>query len=109
MNTREKRQLNKRFNRLCKRIDRSYDDVIEAFQLQSTCNSDRLYLMNSDDTGLGSVNPETGEIRDILIYFDDYNDIALTYRFLEAYLLTNEDVLDECSIYDLKRLLNRYK
>ena len=41
--------------------------------------------------------------------FPDYGDIALTKKYLEAYLITNEDVLESDVIEELKRLIERYK
>ena len=39
----------------------------------------------------------------------DYADIALTKKYLEAYLITNEDVLDAEVVEELKRLIALYK
>ena len=39
----------------------------------------------------------------------DYTDIALTKKYLEAYLITNEDVLDAEVVEELKRLIALYK
>ena len=108
--------LKRKFNKMCKRLnrrfDQSYDDVLCAFQLNSTCGTDKAFLSSAYDcalTKIKSTSSTTYKPYDILMYFSDYTDIALTRKYLEAYLLTNEDVLEADKIEELKRLIERYK
>ena len=56
---------------------------------------------------LVDINASTGLLE--LQIFPDYNDIARVKYYLEAYLLTNEDVLEAETIEELKRLIELYK
>lgn len=103
-----KKNFNRRVNKLFKAFPKSFDDVVEAIQLQSTCGSEKHYLVNDDNTAIGRIHPQYGDIEDILMYFQDYTDIALTRKYLEAYLTTNRDVLEQTDINELERLLKRF-
>jgi hypothetical protein len=58
---------------------------------------------------MGIINPDTGRPEDILMYFPDYSVIERTRYFLQAYLTTNEDVLETPVIEELLELINRYQ
>lgn len=55
---------------------------------------------------VAKIDPETGEICHYLYYFRDFNDIYRIIYYLDAYLTTNKDVLDEEQIDELKRLID---
>lgn len=103
-----KNKFNRRVNKLVKAFPKSFDDVVEAIQLQTTCGSERHYLVNNDNTAIGRVNPPYNDIEDILMYFPDYTDISLIHKYLEAYLITNREVLEQKDIDELERLLKRF-
>lgn len=104
-----KRKFNKMCDRLNRRFDRSYDDVLCAFQLGSTCGTDKAFLGSAYDCSLAIINPETKVPQDILMYFPDYSEIERTRYFLQAYLTTNADVLETPVIEELISLIERYK
>lgn len=103
-----KNKFNRRVNKLFKAFPKSFDNVVEAIQLQSTCGSEKHFLVNDDNTAMGRIHPQYGDIEDILMYFPDYTDMALTRKYLEAYLTTNRDVLGQVEINELERLLKRF-
>jgi hypothetical protein len=103
-----KTKFNRRVNKLVKAFPKSFDDVVEAIQLQCTCGSEKHFLVNDDGTAIGRVNPPYNDIEDILMYFPDYTDMSLTHKYLEAYLTTNRDVLGQSDINELERLLKRF-
>ena len=112
--TREDRRLSRKIHRLIKKNNRlrrklaeqladAHQTVICGIQTQI---EGELYVAGYT---LAKINDETGELHDFLMYFPDYNDIALTRKCLEAYLLTNREHLDECLVNDINRLLARYQ
>lgn len=55
------------------------------------------------------VHPITGEICDYLIHFDHMSLIHSTIEVLEAYLMTNQDVLTASDVYKLNRIIEQWK
>lgn len=55
---------------------------------------------------IARINQETGELCNFLVHFQDYHFIYRILYYLEAYLTTNKDVLNEESIDELKYLIN---
>lgn len=104
-----KRKFNKMYNRLGRVFDKSYADVVSAFELESTVGTDKAFLMSRQNCAIGIPNPETGRPEDILMYFPDYSTIERTRYFLEAYLTTNGDYLETPVIEELLELIDRYK
>lgn len=103
-----KKNFNRKLDKLFKGFPKSFDDVVEAIQLQTTCGSEKHFLVNNDNTAMGRIHPQYGDIEDILMYFQDWNDIALIHKYLDAYLTTNRDVLEQKDIDELERLLKRF-
>lgn len=90
----------------------SYDTVLEAFYQESTFGSDKCFLASGYNCSLAKIDPDTNMPVDVLMYFPDYTAIQLTKKYLEAYLITNEDVLAEIDpdrIDELKSLIERYR
>ena len=111
--TKENRRLNRKIARTIKRYHQLRRDLseqlVEAYQtvihgIQMRVEGE-LY---TDGYTLARIDDETGEVRDFLMHFEDYNDIALTRRCLEDYLRINHEHLDECLVNDINRLLVRY-
>lgn len=107
------KKIDKEFNRMCdklnKRFDDSYEDVLTAFSLESTCGTDKAFLASKYNCSMAKINPENGKPHDILMYFPDYTLIEQTRYFLDVYLTTNRDVLDADVISTLEALIERYK
>lgn len=107
------RKLNKKITKLNKEItklfDVSYDTVLEAFYQETVFGSDKAFLASNCNCSIAKIDPDTNFPVDVLMYFPDYFAIQSTKKYLEAYLLTNEDVLDEDEIVELKSLIDRYK
>ena len=104
-----KRKFNKMYDKLGKSFDKSYADVVTAFEIESTLVTDKAFLMSRQNCAIGIINPETGKPEDILMYFPDYSLIERTRYFLEAYLTTNDGFLDTETVETLIELIGRYK
>ena len=104
-----KKRFNKMYNKLSKSFDKSYADVITAFEIESTLGTDKAFLMSRQNCAMGIINPDTGRPEDILMYFPNYSIIEQTRYFLEAYLTTNDGVLDTEAVETLIELISRYK
>ena len=103
------RKFNKMYDKLSRSFDKSYADVVSAFELESTLGTDKAFLTSRQNCAMGIVNPDTGTPEDILMYFPDYSTIERTRYFLEAYLTTNGDYLETPVIEELLELIDRYK
>lgn len=104
-----KKRFNKMYSRLSRSFDKSYADVVTAFEIESTLGTDKAFLPSRQNCAMGVINPDTGRPEDILMYFSHYSTIERTKYFLEAYLTTNEDYLDTPVIEELLELIDRYK
>lgn len=99
-----------RFNKECERmkaiqvtrVAEAHTEVRRAICRGCNIGDDDFHVLNNS---LARVNQETGELVDFLMYFEDYNDIAIIVRTLEAYLTTNREYLNECRINDLERII----
>ena len=54
------------------------------------------------------IDQETGECIDYFLYFEDYSPIARIRYYLEAYKLTNEDVLEQKQLDELTELIKHF-
>jgi hypothetical protein len=104
-----KKRFNKMYRKLSRSFDKSYADVVTAFEIESTLGTDKAFLASRQNCAMGIINPDTGRPEDILMYFPDYSVIERTRYFLQAYLTTNEDVLETPVIEELLELINRYQ
>lgn len=86
------------------RLDKSYDVVINA--ICSDLVTDKTF---KDGQKLHRIDPVTGECIDYLIYFPDSDKIHKIHYYLEAYLITNRDVLEEDKIGELEGLIRYFR
>ena len=119
MNTiREKAKLDKKIARQEKRVARltdrlttklnndlrpAYNTILSAITNAHLIDQPDLHITNGNR--ISSIDPVTGALRDYLVYFPEYNTISRIHYYLEAYLITNEDVLEEHSVRELKELM----
>jgi hypothetical protein len=54
------------------------------------------------------IDQETGECVDYFLYFEDYSPMSRIKYYLEAYKLTNEDVLEQKELDELTKLIERF-
>lgn len=85
------------------RLDKSYQDVINAIH-QKLETKKTLTLHSS----MCRVNDETGELIDFLVYFPDSSTVNRVRDYLEAYLIINRDVLEEDKIGELEGLIRYF-
>lgn len=104
-----KKRFNKMYRKLSRSFDKSYADVITAFEIESTLGTGKAFLLSRQNCAMGVINPDTGRPENILMYFPHYSTIERTRYFLEAYLTTNGDYLDTPVIEELLELIDRYK
>lgn len=101
------KRLDKKIERLkiktIRRLRQSHMDIKNAI-IHGYCNNEVM----TDYNTLFRVDQETGECVDYLIYFPDYDKIAKIKRYLEAYLITNRDVLEDEKIGELEGLLRYF-
>lgn len=55
---------------------------------------------------IARINQETGELCHFLVHFQDFDLIYRILYYLEAYLTTNKEFLEETTIDELKFLIN---
>lgn len=89
--------------RLIRRLKRSYIDVKNAI-IHNLYTED----IHIRDNMMHTVSPETGECIDYLVYFPDSSIIHKIKDYLEAYFITNRDVLEEDKIGELEGLLRYF-
>jgi hypothetical protein len=98
-----KKKLERNKRKIARRLTKSYIDVKDAIIH---------HLYNDEVLGYGSllhaVSPITGECYDYLMYFPDYDIISKIKNYLEAYLITNRDVLEEDEIGELEGLIRYF-
>lgn len=98
------RRLKKKTDKLkrgiTRRLGRSYSDVINAIHVG--LDDKDVHVINNR---IGRVHPEEGYLCDYLMYFPDYDMIAKIKKYLDAYLITNRDVLEDNVIDELEKLL----
>lgn len=95
------KKLKKLNDDLSNRLSNSMADVTTAITMQVN-----LKHIVVDHNALCRINPETGELCDYLVHFLEYDDIAKIKYYLDAYLTTNEDVLEQKDIAKLSYLIN---
>lgn len=54
------------------------------------------------------IDPGTGECVDYFLYFENYSPIDRIKYYLEAYKLTNEDVLEQKELDELTELIKHF-
>ena len=89
--------------RIIRRLKRSYMDVKNA--IIHNLYTDDIHIR---DNMMHTVSPETGECINYLVYFPDSSIIHKIKDYLEAYLITNRDVLEEDKIGELEGLLRYF-
>lgn len=89
--------------RIIRRLKRSYMDVKNA--IIHNLYTDDIHVR---DNMMHTVSQETGECIDYLVYFPDSSIIHKIKDYLEAYLITNRDVLEEDKIGELEGLLRYF-
>lgn len=97
----KKIERNKR--KTIRRLKRSYMDVKNA--IIHNLYTDDIHVC---DNMMHTVSSETGECIDYLVYFPDSSIIHKIKDYLEAYLITNRDVLEEDKIGELEGLLRYF-
>lgn len=98
-----KKKTDKMEKRILNELDRSHDNIKNAIiQKLSTKNTKVGYNQ------VFRIDQETGEICDILLYFEDYDKMYKIRWYLEAYLITNRDVLEESQIGELEGLIRYF-
>ena len=101
------RRLKKKTDKLergiVNRLDKSYKDVINAI-CQKLKTKKTLTLHSS----MCSTDDETGELIDYLVYFPDSSTVLKIKDYLEAYLITNREVLEEDKIGELEGLIRYF-
>lgn len=85
------------------RLERSHMDVKNAI-IHNLYTED----IHIRDHMMHTVSQETGECIDYLVYFPDSSIIHKIKDYLEAYLITNRDVLEEDKIGELEGLLRYF-
>lgn len=88
---------------IVRRLDQSCQDVKNA--ILSDIVTDKTFR---DGRKLHRIDPVTGECVDYLIYFPDYDKISKIRGYLEAYLITNCDVLDDKVCGELEDLIRYF-
>lgn len=94
-------KLKKLTEELSNRLSDSMGDVTTAIAMKPTLDN-----LSVDHNALCRIHPETGELHDYLVHFPEYDDIAKIKYYLDAYLITNEDVLDEKDSEKLQYLIH---
>lgn len=98
------RRLKKKTDKLergiTRRLGRSYRDVINAIHA-GLDDKDVCTIRKS----IARIDNETGGLVDYLVYFPEYDMLRKTVHYLEAYLITNRDVLEEKEIGELESLI----
>jgi hypothetical protein len=107
-----KNRLDRKIARLKKKTSKSFTKNLKKSHQFMTyaVNFPIEYTGHEYDIDTGRVcriDPETGELRDFFLYFAEYNTIWRIRYYLDAYLTTNRDVLEEDQIYELEYLLTR--
>ena len=95
------KKLKKLTEEQSQRVSTSMDDVTTAISMRPTFDN-----ICIDHNAICRIHPETGELHQYLVYFPEYDDIAKIKYFLDAYLTTNEDVLEQKDIAKLSYLIN---
>lgn len=120
MNTnREEAKLNKKIARQEKRVTRlinrlttklnndlrpAYNTILSAITNAHLIDQPDLHITNGNR--ISRIDPVTGELRDYLVYFPEYDTICRIKQYLDAYLVTNRDVLEEPKICELEKLID---
>lgn len=86
---------------LSNHLSNSMDEVTTAIVMRPTLDN-----LCTDRNSICRIHPETGELHQYLVYFPEYDDIAKIKYFLDAYLTTNEDVLEQKDITKLTYLIS---
>jgi hypothetical protein len=90
---------------LTKNLKKSHQFLTQAVNFP-TEYTDHEYFVSSNQ--VCRIDPETGELKDFFLYFIDYADIYRIRYYLDAYLTTNRDVLEDYKIIELERLIKRF-
>ena len=89
--------------RLCEELREAHDKVTTAITHEARLEGDDIICFGHY---VARVDQTTGEIVDYLVHFPDFDKIAKISGFLDAYLITNQDVLDSKTIDELESLIN---
>ena len=95
------KKLRKLTAELSSDLSASMDNITTAIVMRPTLDN-----LCTDRNSICRIHPETGELYQYLVYFPEYDDIAKIKYFLDAYLTTNEDVLDDKHKNKLRYLIN---
>lgn len=97
------KKIKRNEKKIIRRLQKSYRDVKHAIIHQ--LEGDRVYTRNNR---IFTISQETGECTDYLVYIPEYNTIHRIKYYLDAYLTTNRDVLEESEIGELEGLLRYF-
>ena len=89
--------------RICRRLEKSYYDVKNA--IIHNLSNDNIHVR---DNMIHTISPITGECIGYLVYFPDYEKLFKIKHYLEAYLITNREVLEEERVGELEGLLRYF-
>ena len=110
---RHRRRLEKKLERLNKKLEggqirrrlgRSHMDI--RYAIETRLETDEFHAGYEQ---IFRVDQKTGECVDYLIYFPNYDIIAKIYKYLEAYLITNEGVLEDSTVGELEGLMRYFR
>lgn len=98
-----KKKTDKMEKRILNELDRSHRNIKNAI----------IQKLSTKETKVGynqvfRIDQETGEVVDLLLYFEDYDKMYKIRWYLEAYLITNRDVLEESQIGELEGLIRYF-
>lgn len=99
-------RLEKRIKKLNKDLETNLSSALEVvmtgISMKPSCKNLDIY-----NNRIARINPETGELDNFILYFPDYHEISRICHYLEAYLTTNCDVLEEDTIDEIESLIYR--
>lgn len=85
-------------------IDKATDYVLGAIMDQDLLESKKVLAYGTNS--LCRINPFTGEVTDVLMNFYDPQIIEKIKYYLDAYLITNQDVLPEQTCVEIRDLID---
>jgi uncharacterized coiled-coil DUF342 family protein len=98
------KKLEKRIERLRKDLETNLssalDIVMTGLSMKPSCKNLDIY-----NNRIAHISPETGELHNFILYFPEYHELFQIRHYLEAYLTTNCDVLEEDTINEIESLI----